>query len=182
MSTCGRICEPLGAIVIGRRARRFDARAAEISALQEAAKHARWQQDPKKAADGKWTMFFGIACYDRWVADFRKNPERAPNGSQYCYGVIHTTHRAAAGFLREIAPRYAKGGKHLQQAAEHFQKEADILDSGQGVLWWNAPRKLTETHCRKAADILQRARNEYVAGIELIEKALTAENIADPKR
>ena len=181
MSTCGHVCPPLGVILIGRRTGKLDARAAEVAALQEAVRHARWRPDPKKTAGEKWTMFNGIACYDRWVSDFRKNPKKPPNGSQYCYGVIHTTHRAAGGFLREIAPKYAKGGEHLKQAAGRFEKEAEILDSGQDVLWWKAPKELTKAHCRKAADLLQRARDEYVAGIALIEKALTAEGAAIPR-
>ena len=58
---------------------------------------------------------------------------------------------------------------------EMFNK---ILDSGQDVLSWNAPKELTEGHCRQAADALQRARDQYAAGIELIERALRAEGAA----
>ena len=87
-SKCGPICDPLGVILIGRRAGRLDAGAAEIAALQEAVKHARWRPDPEKVAAKEWTMFYGIACYDRWIAESRKNPKSISGGNRYCYGVM----------------------------------------------------------------------------------------------
>jgi len=180
MSTCGQICDSIGIITVGPRTGRLDRRTAEVAALKEAVRHARWQPGPDEAASEQWKMFYGIACYDRWGNDFRTNPKANSAGSKYCYDVIQSTHRAAAGFLREVAPGYDLGGEHLAQAAEHFEKEADILDTGKGVLWWDAPRELTEAHRHQAVDVLQRARDEYAAGIELIEKALTAEGLSQP--
>lgn len=178
MSTCGSICPAIGAVFIGAKTGKLDARAAEVAALKEAVQHARWKEDPKKLPADKWTMFYGLACFDRWAADWRAAPKGHPGGSQYCYGVFRGRHRAAGDFLHEIAPKYAKGGLLMAQAAERFNKEADVLDSGENLLGWNAPKEPTPDQCAKAADTLQRARDEYAAGIDLIEKALMAEGIA----
>jgi hypothetical protein len=174
----GKACPPVGAILIGRKTGKFDARAAETASLQEAMRHARWQPQAAPKPNAKdWGMYYGLACWDRWIADFRKEPKRAGNGSQYCYNIVRSTHRAAGGFLREIAPKYANGCELLTQAAACFEKEAGILDGGQDLLCWSAPKDLTAEHCRKAADVLQKARDQYAAGIELVAKALDAEGV-----
>lgn len=172
MSACGDICPPVGAILIGNKTGALDATAAELAALREAVRHAR--TPPATKPDGKWAMFEGLACYDRWVEDFRKNPTRMPDGSQYCYGVVRSTHRAADAFLREIAPKYPAAQASLVVAATCFAREADILDAAEPLLGWKAPKELTPGHCRQVADALQRARDEYAAGVAGVEAALAA--------
>jgi hypothetical protein len=172
MATCGGICDPLGAILIGRKTGTFDARKAELAALAEAVRHARSQKNLDKLGGEKWVMLQGLACYDRWVRDFQKPDKKREVGDAYCYGVYHSTHRAAAAFLREIAPRYPKGAEHLRRAAGHFEAEANTLDQGEKLLWWNSPEGPDPKRNAEAAEILKQARDAYAAGIAAIEQAL----------
>lgn len=175
MGTCGGICDPLGVILIGRKAGQLDAPKAELDALQEAVRHARSQKNVDKLGGEKWVMLQGIACYDRWAREFRDDPKRKRGvGDAYCYGVYRSTHRAAAGLLREIAPKYPKGAEHLRQAAGQFEAEANVLDKGEKLLWWNSPEGPDAKRNAEAAALLKQVRDAYAAGITAIEQALAA--------
>jgi hypothetical protein len=174
MSTCGEICPPGGAMVIGRKTGALDERRVEHLALTEAVRHARSR---KNADSTEWKMLEGLACYDRWVREFRDDPAKKRGlGDAYCYGIFRHTHRAAAGFLREIAPKYLSAARELADAAAHFESEANILDSGEKLLWWNSPEGPDAERNRLAAELLHRARDAYEAGIRGIEAALTKAN------
>ena len=94
------------AILIGEQVRDFDARGAEIAALKTAVAHAHSQNNVDKLGGEGWVMLQGLACYDRWINDFRDPERKRDMGDAYCYGIYRSTHRAAAAFLREIAPKY----------------------------------------------------------------------------
>jgi hypothetical protein len=172
MSKCGHICPPLGVILIGRKARGFEARAAELDALQEAVRHGRSRRNLDKLGGEQWVMLDGIACYDRWIRDFQNPEKKREVGDAYCFGVYHTTHKAAAPFLRAIASRHPEGGKHLELAANHFEREAEALAGGEELLWWSAPEGPDAARNARAVGILQAARDAYAAGIAEIENAL----------
>ena len=118
-----------GAILVGERTGKYDARAAEIAALQEAVAHAHSTQNVDRLGGEGWFMLYGLACYDRWIRDFAGDPPRLPTmGDRYCFGVNRSTHRAAAGFLRELAAKYPEGKEPLERAAMHLSAEADALN------------------------------------------------------
>lgn len=181
MSTCGDTCPPAGALLIGRRTGRFDARKAEIAALQEAVRHARSQKNVDKLGGDTWVMLQGIACYDRWIDEFRSDPNKKRGmGDAYCYGIYRSTHGAAAGFLREIAPNYPKGAEHLKLAADSFEREVDWLRKGEKLLGWDSPEGPDAKRNAEAAEVLDHARDAYAAGIAEIAKALAAEGVDVP--
>lgn len=160
------------AILIGQKVREFDARAAELAALREAVKHGRSKQNCDETDPDKWRMLDGIACYDRWAREFAEPDHKRGPGDSYCYNIVRSTHRSAAGFLREIAPRYPQAKEQLLAAADRFEKEAGVLDSADKLLGWGPPREPDAARNRRVADILAQARDHYTAGIEQIERAL----------
>jgi hypothetical protein len=175
MATCGAICPPIGAILVGDKTGRYDARAAEIAALQEAVAHAHSTENVDKLGDEGWVMLYGLACYDRWIGDFCSDPPRLPTmGDRYCFGVNRSTHRAAAGFVREMAVKYPEGRESFERAAQHFVAEADALNEAADILFpgWELPQEPSRETNDKAAALLKTARDKYVRGIDEIEKAL----------
>ncbi|MBI2298912.1 MAG: hypothetical protein HYU66_08190 [Armatimonadetes bacterium] len=167
-------CDALGLVVVGAKTGQFDPRTAELAALREAVRHA---HTPPKPPDkpGGWAMQYGLACYDRWIAELRDDPKRKRGvGDSYCLGIYHSTHRAAAAFLRELKPWYPAAEKPLEEAAVCFGEEADALDACLPLLWWDSPEGPDVERNHKAAAALQRARDAYAAGIGKIEVALQA--------
>jgi hypothetical protein len=176
---CGHICDPVGAIVVGEKTGEFDARKAEMAALRWAVGHAHSTRGQDELGGEKWVFLEGLMAYDRWISDFR-NPEKTREaGDSYCYGVYKSTHRAASQFLSEIAPKYPEATKHLESAAKHFAHEADLLDSGADLLWWEAPKGPDAERNAKASELLSKARKSYASGIDEIERAVQAIDAAD---
>ncbi len=166
------ICPAFGAIIVGDKVGEFNAMEAELAALREALKHA-WTE--KVIEEGKWTMLEGVQCYERWIDEFENAPNRKRgSGDSYCYGVYHSTHRAASVFLKEIAPKYPEAKENLENASEYFKAEADILDQCKDLIWWNAPEGPDAERNAKFAELLAKARDNYVSGIDEIELALEA--------
>ncbi len=160
------------AILIGKQVREFDARSAEISALKTAVAHAHSQNNVDKLGGENWVMLQGLACYDRWINDFRDPERKRDMGDAYCYGIYRSTHRAAAAFLREIAPKYPAAEEKLQLAAEQFEREADTLDAEPNLLGWGGPEGPDAQRNARVVPWLSQARAHYAVGIDLIEKAL----------
>jgi hypothetical protein len=170
---CLDICPALGAILIGEKTSAFDARAAEVAALREAVRHAHAEQPA--SPDGRWAFLEGLQSYSRWVADFSSGPARKRGaGDAYCLNVYRSTHRAAAAFLREIAPRYAEARGRLSQAAQHFAVEADTLDACAPLLGWESPEGPDRERNARAAALLGEARDAYARGCDQICLALSA--------
>jgi hypothetical protein len=159
--------------LIGEQVRGFDTRSAEISALKTAVEHAHSQKNVDRLGGEDWVMLQGLACYDRWIDDFRDPECKRGMGDAYCYGIYRSTHRAAAGFLREIAPKYPGAQALLEDAALQFEKEADTLDSEPNLLGWGGPDGPDTERNEKVVEWLSQARNHYAAGIDIITKALT---------
>jgi hypothetical protein len=105
-----KICPAFGATFIGEKTGKFDARAAELAALREAVRHAR---DHAETHQPGRPDLEGLRAYDRWVEKFRKSDSSRDSGDSYCYYIYRSTHRAASGFLREIAPRYKQAKEAL---------------------------------------------------------------------
>jgi len=105
-------------------------------------------------------------------AGFMKRPPGT--GDRYCLGVYRSTHRAAAGFLRKLAPKYRKAAAHLRRAAGHFAAEADALDALAKLpgMSWATPVKPDPKRNARAAELLTAARDAYAKGIEQIDRAL----------
>ena len=126
-----------------------------------------------KLGGDDWVFLEGFLAYERWIDDFKNNPKKTRgSGDAYCYGIYKSTHRAASEFLQEIAPKYPKATQHLESAAKHFAAEADGLDRGADLLWWQSPKGPDLERNAKAAELLSKARDSYAKGIEEIEKAL----------
>jgi hypothetical protein len=181
MATCGAICPPVGAILVGDRTSPYDARAAEVAALSEAVAHARSTENVDKLGEEGWAMLYGLACYDRWIRDFAGDPPRLPTmGDRYCFGVNRSTHRAAAGFVREmaheIALKYPAAKEPLERGAQHFVAEADALNEAAEMLFpgWELPQEACREINDKTAALLQTARDSYGRAIDEIESALAA--------
>ena len=174
-TTCLDICPCIGAILIGAKTGTFDARAAELAALREAVAHAHATKDPALLAGDEWVFLDGLQCYDRWVADFAAETPKLPDmGDRYCFGVYRSTHRAAGGFLQELAKTYPAAAPVLTDAAEHFVTEADLLNQSAELLFpgWQLPPEADPAAHEQVAGWLQEARDAYAAGIGGIEAAL----------
>ncbi|MHC4248253.1 MAG: hypothetical protein ACYS9X_03915 [Planctomycetota bacterium] len=169
------------AVFIGAKSGEVDLSAVEIAAMEAAVAHARSQENADRIGDEKWAMLQGLLCYDRWVADFGKPDKKRDLGDAYSYGIYRATHRAAAGFLREIAPRHTAATPELEAAAAEFEAEADALDSAEKLLWWDSPEGPDAERNEKAAEVLASARDRYAAGITCIEKALALIRSGDAK-
>jgi len=165
-----KICPAFGALFIGKKTGPFDARAAELSALREAVRHAR---DRTETHTPGRPDLEGLRAYDRWTAKFQQPGAKRAGGDSYCHGVYRTTHRAAGDFLREIAPHYEPAKEPLLAAARAFHAEADALDSAGKLIGWESP---TEDAGRneKLWPILARARDHYARGVAEVEKALAS--------
>jgi hypothetical protein len=160
------------AILIGTQVRDFDTRGAEIAALKTAVAHAHSQNNVDRLGGEEWVMLQGLACYDRWINDFRYPERKRGMGDAYCYGIYRSTHRAAAGFLHEIAPKYHNTQALLINAAQQFEKEADTLDAEPHLLGWGGPEGPDPERNARVVEWLSQARDYYAAGIDLIEQAL----------
>jgi len=163
---------PPGAILVGERVGTFDARKAEIGALHEAVRHAHSAKNLEKVGKEPWVFLEGLAAYEQWVRHFSDPAAKRELGDAYCYGIYRETHRAAAGFLREIAPKHAAAQALLTEAAGHFQGEADQLKGAEALLWWQSPEGPDAARNQRVVEVLTKARGEYAAGIEAIGKAL----------
>ena len=170
--TCLDICPALGAILVGDKVSEFDARAAELAALQEAVRHARSTEGQDRLGGDEWVMMHGLLCYDRWIDDWRSPEKTRTAGDSYCLGVYRSTHRAAAGFLRELTPRYPQVRENFERAATAFVDEAGALDTAVPLLGWDAPEGPAPERNADLVPLLCRARDGYARGIDEIEAAL----------
>jgi len=165
---------PPTAILIGAKQGPFDAPKAEIAALQEAVRHAYSTRNRDQVGQKPWMFLEGLAAYDQWLRHFGDPTAKRGSGDAYCYGIYRSTHRAAAGFLREIAPKHPQGQAHLTEAATHFQAEADVLKDAESLLSWKSPEGPDAARNARVVETLTKARAEYAAGIAGIRKALGA--------
>jgi hypothetical protein len=186
MAKAVEICPAYGALLIGRKTGEFDARAAELSALEEAIRHCHSPRDPEldNAGDKEapWKFRKGKACYDAWGHNYRANPGKVPEaGDRYCLGVYRSTHRMAAEFLREIAPKYPPAAEHFGKAAALFGEEADALDRCYERLCggWEGWKEPNPEKAENMAEALQIARKRYGAAVKEIERGLRE---IDPER
>jgi len=181
------ICPAYGALIIGKKTGRFDARPAELDALEEAVRHAHAPADPflVHRADAKipWRFREGLACYDGWAHRFRAVPDAVPDGpgDRYPFGVYSHGRQAAPEFLKQIAPGYPPAEEHLLAAAEHFTADAATLRTirdellGWGAKWDKPDRE----KAARTVELLMQARRSYAEGMQSLERALEA---IDPQR
>ena len=177
---CIEICPSGGALIIGRKVRELDAREAELAALEEAVRHARSPRDRLLAelTDRRpaWAFRRGLVCYEWWIRDFGDPAKKPYAGDLYCLGVYKSTHRAGAAFLREIAPKHPRAKAQLEQAAAHFEAEADALDACRKLpgMDWGSKAKPGPDRNANVVTCLTKARDAYGKGIDGIEQALQA--------
>lgn len=171
---CVEGCGAFGAIFVGEKTGTFDARAAELAALREAVNHAHTRKDAELQNSDEWVFLQGIQCYERWIHDFESPDRKRTMGDAYCLGVYHSTHRAAADFMREIAPKYPAAAAHFEQAAAYFTAEADALDACMPLLWWNAPEGPDPERNAKVVPLLRQARDSYARAVGEIERVLAS--------
>jgi hypothetical protein len=175
MAAGGAVAPALGAILVSDKTAPYDARRAELAALREALAHARSTENVDKLGGEGWVMLYGLACYDRWIQDFEADPPRLPTmGDRYCFGVNRSTHRAAAGFLRELTDKYGAAKEPLERAAKHFVAEADALHQGAELLFpgWQLPEEADRELNARVTALLRTARDHYAHGIDQTEAAL----------
>ena len=159
------------ALTIKRSANGFDKRSAEIAAIKEAVRHANDEENVDKLGGDDWVFLQGKAAYKRWADDFSKPDYKKGMGDSYCIG-IYSSCRAQAGlFLRGIAPDYPDASGLLTQAAQSFEKEAEILGQLSPLLDWSAPETDAERN-KKAAALLREVAEAYGAGIDLLSEAV----------
>lgn len=131
-------CPAFGALTIGAQAGSFDAKKAEIAALRDAVIHARTEKD--KPETGGWYSYEGIQSLRKWSEAYFKPGKERDLADGYCFMVYSSTHGSAAGFLREIAPRYAgKAEELLLEAARFMEKEAKVFSQCSPYLGMNSP-------------------------------------------
>lgn len=179
-TTCGDTCPCLGAILVGDKTGSYDARAAELTALRLAVRHAHSAKAPLPiSASGalpKWEFREGLNCYRWWTLSFRAQPAKVPGAAdRYPLGVYRSTHRAAAGFLRELADKYTSAAPSLIRGAGRFEREADELDAVYDGLMggWSGWKNPDPARATQAAEHLERASRYYAQGIGDIADALT---------
>ena len=167
------------ALFIGGKTGVLDARAAELAALEEAIHHAHSPHDPFLAELSDrpipWRFREGLACYQAWIHSFRVEPTKVPGaGDRYPLGVYRSTHRAAAGFLRELAPKHLAAAPHFERAAELFAADADALDECTDKLCggWEGWQEPDPAKAARMAELLARAHRSYKSGIKEIERGL----------
>ena len=165
----GSTCGGPHALLIGEKAGELDARSAEVGALRTAVLHAHGAS----AAAG---FRVGLACYDNWAAAYRSKGATIamalPN-DWYELGILVSTRKAAADFLREIAPKHPEAAPHLSLAANHFARESAALAACEGALGDRAKEPSDEQRLR-AADCLQQAREAYADGMGEVAAAVRA--------
>jgi hypothetical protein len=166
------ICPALGAIFIGEKVGEFETEQAEIDSLKNAVAHALSQKNVDKLGGSEWVFLEGFQAYQRWINDFKSPQKSRGMGDAYCYGVYRSTHRAAAEYLKELAPKYPAVQEKLLEASSSFNAEADILDGAERLLWWNSPEGPDPERNRQASITLEQAFSHYQRGIESIEGAL----------
>jgi len=169
------------ALFVGSKTGALDALAAELAALEEAIHHAHSPEDPFLAEAGErplpWRFREGLACYEAWIRSFRIDPQKVPGaGDRYPLGVYRSTHRAAAAFLREIAPKYPEAAPQFERAAGLFTADADALDKCYDTLCggWDSWKEPDPTKAARMADLLTQAHRSCKSGIKEIEVALDA--------
>lgn len=167
------VAPALGVLIIGEKVGEFDAPVEEVASLRWAVSHARGEGELPEASPGAWTMLEGIRCYERWADDWASEPDRVPDlGDSYCVGIYASTHRMAAAYLREVAPRYSGAALQLRRAAEESEQEADALDACLPLLWFGASRAPDPGRGRRVSELLGQAARRYTASIELIAAAI----------
>jgi hypothetical protein len=166
------ICPPLDTLLIGEKVGELDPAAAEREALHEAARHARSELNLDRADGDEWVFLEGIACYERWVRDWSQCDHVTTLGDRYCLGVYRSTHRAAGGFLSEIAPRHGAAGEALLRAAACFAEEADRLDEVAPFVAWGTPDGPDAARSETVAGLLASACAAYTRAAEALEEAL----------
>jgi hypothetical protein len=164
----------LGVITVGEKTGAFNTAEAELAALTEAVRHARDATPSDICLGGDRMLLHGLACYNRWVDDFTSPDKKLGWGDRYCLFVYSDTHRAAADFLAEIAPKYPAMQDDLMSAAAHFAAEAQALEDCQQLLFpdWSQSLAMDDAKRVQAHEHLGKARDEYAAGIAEMEKAL----------
>ena len=179
----------LGAITVGKKVKEFDARAAELDALRDAVAHAHGLSTTLPG------MPSGLRCYDAWIQSYQKRGTLTqaksrdekqdlgwvkvlPPDDAYPLGIYASTHEAAAGFLKEIAPKYPEAAPYLELASEHFAKDAAALVAAGAVLG-DRKSEPTEEQCARVASHLSEARAMYALAIDEIAAALR--KIGGPK-
>jgi hypothetical protein len=160
------------ALLIGDKTSEPDLPALEVAALREAVQHGRSEKNIETIGQEDWTFLEGLSAYDQWIEHFGRADKKREMGDAYCYGIYRTTHRAAAGFLREIAPNHPPMDALLLEAAGHFETEADLLDGAVDLLSWSAPEGPDAQRNARVVEALTPARAAYAAGIGAIERAL----------
>jgi hypothetical protein len=168
MATCGDICPPIGAIVIGEPTGPFDATAAEIAALREAARHAR---DRAR----KDYPFDGLAAYDKWADHWRAadaKPDWLRDG--YISAVYSSTHAAGADFLKQMARKHRRAGAPLREAAKSLSAEAAELHGILARLFpgEDKPGPTPEAARAEMPAAVARARAHYSAMADALDRAL----------
>jgi len=171
MIECLNISPAMGAIFIGEKKSEFKSTEAELAALKEAVHHA---HTPKveKPNSREWVFLEGLPAYDRWASDFKDPQKLREAGDSYCHSIYRSTHRAAGGFMREIASKYVNTFAHFNRAALCFATEVDALDRGEDLLGWDSPEGPDPERNKQAAELLREARGWYARAIDEIEAGL----------
>ena len=150
---------------------------AEKDSVREAVRHAHDVENLEKVCSSdRWVFLQGLAAYDRWVSDFGlRAAEHVPPllGDMYCGNVYAATHRAAAAYLQEIAPRHGACRGRLLAAAECFYREAAALADARDRI--NSAYQAGEASPGERERIvaaLRNARDAYAAAIDELKAAL----------
>ncbi|MCL2701037.1 MAG: hypothetical protein FWE88_05020 [Phycisphaerae bacterium] len=159
------------AIVIAKGSGTLDKRAAEIAAIKEAIRHANDAENTDKLGSGAWVILQGKAAYQRWADDFAKSDYKRSHGDMYCIGVYSGAHAQAGPFLRDIAPNYPDASELLIQAAEHFEKEAELLKQLVPLIGWGT-RELDPLRNEQATVLLREAAACYGSAMDILAAAV----------
>lgn len=166
------ICPAFGAIIIKDKIGSPNEGILEKAALKQAVSHAGSQMNAERLGTGEWVFLEGLACYRRWVEDYRNPSKTKDIGDSYCIEIYRSTHRAASKFLSELAQKYPGSAHYLTEASTNFAAEADLLDACAPLLGWGAPTGPDADRNVQVSGLLDKAQNYYSKGISAIETAL----------
>ncbi len=165
------ICPAFGAVLIGEKRNPFNARKAEISALKDAAAHARTVKE--KPEEGGWYAYEGIQALRKWADAYATAGKDRDLADAYCYDIYHSTHAAAPGFLKEISGHFSEAAKkQLEKAAVYMEQEARAFQRCEPYLGWHSPWGVDEDRSAAVAPILAEVARLYEEAVICIELGL----------
>ena len=117
----------------------------------------------------------GPAALDEWANVLENLPKEKQNyqGNSYVSACVREGRSIAAEFLRRLSEKYqGKQSKHLQKAAECYEKGAELMNEFNKIFPFKLQGEMTLEDRRKGAKILRKVRPLEEEAIRHMKRAL----------